>query len=131
LKSPELKLLQENHSPTSNALQRKLPHGRPCQSSHSKHSRVGSPAQPKGDAPRPPVYAHPCCGRPKTEFLISNGEPTEIIADVIAAQDFPHRKLLTTNVTLIIASIRRPAAAIGLDLTPAFSRVRATRAPPS
>jgi hypothetical protein len=75
LKSPELKPLQENHLPTLNALQRKLPHGRPCQSSHSKHSRVGSSAQPKGDAPRMPVYAHPCCGRPKTEFLISSGEP--------------------------------------------------------
>jgi hypothetical protein len=70
-------------------------------------------------------------GARKPKFLISSGEPTEIIADVIAAQDFPHRKLLTTNITLIIDSIRRRAAAIGLDLTPAFSRVRATRAPPS
>jgi hypothetical protein len=72
----------------------------------------GVPLNQKGMLPGRSVYAHPCCGRPKTEFLISSGEPTEIIADVIAAQDFPHRKLLTTNITLIIDSIRRRSASI-------------------
>jgi hypothetical protein len=55
-----------------------------------------------------------------TEYLISSGEPAEIIDDINAARDFAHRKLLICNITLLIANIRRRAVAIGVDLSARF-----------
>jgi hypothetical protein len=57
----------------------------------------------------------------KTEYLISSGLPTEILADINGAKPpFPHHRVCTINMTRIIADLRKRGAALRLDLSEPF-----------
>jgi hypothetical protein len=57
----------------------------------------------------------------KRDYLIASGLPEEILADINGAvPPFPHHRVCTVNVTLVLADLRERARAIGLDLSAPF-----------